>query len=99
MESIVRTLSFTFISFNIKGIAFLGLYSPVPTKIHRAALSHISLFIRKTRIQRNIHTSDVMLLESIVKFGTITLISFLFLVYLILSLYIVIQNSFKQIII
>jgi hypothetical protein len=40
-----------------------------------------------------------MLLESTVKFGTITLISFLFLVYLILSLYIVIQNSFKQIII
>ena len=105
MESIVRTLSFTFISFNIKGIAIISLDIQPPIKKYRLAypnpytLSHISLFIRKTRIQRNIHTSDVMLLESTVKFGTITLISFLFLVYLILSLYIVIQNSFKQIII
>ena len=37
MESIVRTLSFTFISFNIKGIAIISLDIQPPIKKYRLA--------------------------------------------------------------
>ena len=39
MESIVRTLSFTFISFNIKGIAIISLDIQPPIKKYRLALT------------------------------------------------------------